>query len=366
MRAASVGVCHHGRLVSHRIDRKGSAGRLEVPIRPRLRSIELLPRSLMSFALQVVCSRCGKRFELSQWLNLCPCGSPLLVRYDLERAKTAFDRASFARRSASLWRYRELLPLQDDGNLISLGEGYTPLLAANRLSGGARLAKALDQGRRANPTGSFKARVAIDGYFRAKTTRRQKAGHPSAGNAGGAFAAYAARAGIEVLRLHAGRHADGESKRSRAVRREVTLVNGLINDCGRIVAREEKRRLVRSLDVQGAVPGRRQKDDGLGDRRAVRLAISGRDYLSHWRRHRPDRHVESLRRAGGNGLDRQARPRMVSVQARVARPRKGVFGRPDHCGAMEKRATVASGFRVPGAVGDFLILRRSARAAARQ
>ena len=83
----------------------------------------------MSFAREIVCSRCGKRFELSQWLNLCPCGSPLLVRYDLERAKTAFDRASFARRSASLWRYRELLPLQDDGNLISLGEGYTPLLA---------------------------------------------------------------------------------------------------------------------------------------------------------------------------------------------------------------------------------------------
>ena len=89
----------------------------------------------MSFATEIVCARCEKRFGLSQLLNLCPCGSPLLVRYDLKRAKDAFGKASLKNRVASLWRYRELLPLQDDANLVTLGEGFTPLLEAKRLGG---------------------------------------------------------------------------------------------------------------------------------------------------------------------------------------------------------------------------------------
>jgi threonine synthase len=87
----------------------------------------------MSFAQEVICARCGKRFGLSELLNLCPCGSPLLVRYDLKKAKMAFAKSSLPGRIASLWRYRELLPLQNDANLVSLGEGYTPLLDAKKL-----------------------------------------------------------------------------------------------------------------------------------------------------------------------------------------------------------------------------------------
>src|SRR5262245_32353983 len=90
--------------------------------------------SPMSFAREIVCARCQHRYGLSELLNLCTCGSPLLVRYDLEKAKNNLNIASLAGRVASLWRYRELLPLQDDANQISLGEGYTPLLDAKKLA----------------------------------------------------------------------------------------------------------------------------------------------------------------------------------------------------------------------------------------
>ena len=82
----------------------------------------------MSFAQEIVCSRCEKRFELSQLLNLCSCGAPLLVQYDIKKARAAVAKSALTGRVSSLWRYRELLPLQSDTNLVSLGEGYTPLL----------------------------------------------------------------------------------------------------------------------------------------------------------------------------------------------------------------------------------------------
>ena len=87
----------------------------------------------MSFAQQIVCARCQNCFALAELLNLCPCGSPLLVRYDIKAAKTAFAKSDLVGRVASLWRYRELLPLQNDANLVSLGEGWTPLLRAKKL-----------------------------------------------------------------------------------------------------------------------------------------------------------------------------------------------------------------------------------------
>ena len=151
----------------------------------------------MSFAQEIVCARCQKSFGLSELLNLCPCGSPLLVRYDLKNAKT-FDKSSLHDRIASLWRYRELLPLQNDANLVSLGEGWTPLLRAKKLGAELGLHQLWIKDEGQNPTGSFKDRGLALAISRAKELGVKKAAIPSAGNAGGSFAAYAARAGIEA------------------------------------------------------------------------------------------------------------------------------------------------------------------------
>jgi threonine synthase len=190
----------------------------------------------MSFAREITCARCGKRFELAQLLNLCECGSPLLVRYDLTKAKSVFSKSSLAGRCASLWRYREILPLKDDANLVSLGEGYTPLLNAKKLGGELGLRQLWIKDERQNPTGSFKDRGLSLAISRAKELGVKKAAIPSAGNAGGSFAAYAARAGIKA---HVFMPRDTPMANQIEVQQygaELRLVDGLIDDCGRLVA----------------------------------------------------------------------------------------------------------------------------------
>ncbi|MBM4298611.1 MAG: pyridoxal-phosphate dependent enzyme, partial [Deltaproteobacteria bacterium] len=188
----------------------------------------------MTFAQKIACPRCENRFLLSELLNLCPCGSPLLVRYDFAKAKTAFAKASLDGRVASLWRYRELLPLQDDVNLISLGEGFTPLLPAKKLGAEFGLRQLWIKDEAQNPTGSFKDRGLSLAISRARELGVKKAAIPSAGNAGGSFAAYAARAGIEA---HVFMPRDTPVANRIEVEQygaKLTLVDGLINDCGRI------------------------------------------------------------------------------------------------------------------------------------
>ena len=147
----------------------------------------------MSFAQEIVCARCQKRFAQSELLNLCPCGSPLLVRYDLRKTKTNFVKSSLEGRVASRWGYRELLPLQNDPNRVSLGEGFTPLLDAKVLGAELGLRQLWIKDEAQNPTGSFKDRGLSLAISRAKELGVKKAAIPSAGNAGGSFAAYAAR-----------------------------------------------------------------------------------------------------------------------------------------------------------------------------
>src|SRR5262245_55335337 len=114
--------------------------------------------SLKTFAQEIVCPRCDNRFPLSLLLNLCSCGSPLLVRYDLKAASAALGKSALQGRVSTLWRYRELLPLQDDTNLISLGEGFTPLFEAKTLGHEIGLERLWIKDEAQNPTGSFKDR----------------------------------------------------------------------------------------------------------------------------------------------------------------------------------------------------------------
>src|SRR5205823_1869377 len=189
----------------------------------------------MTLAQEIICPRCDHRFPLSRLLNLCTCGLPLLVHYDLKKASANFSISSLRGRVSSLWRYRELLPLRDDANLVSLGEGFTPLLPAKSLAGKLGLKRLWIKDEAQNPTGSYKDRGLSLAISRAKELGEKKAAIPSAGNAGGSLAAYAARARIEA---HVFMPRDTPIANQIAVQQygaRLTLVDGLINDCGRIV-----------------------------------------------------------------------------------------------------------------------------------
>jgi threonine synthase len=131
----------------------------------------------MSFAQEIVCPRCDKRFGLAELLNLCPCGSPLLVRYDLEKAQAALGKSDLQGRVASLWRYRELLPLQSETNLISIGEGYTPLLDAKNLAIELGIRQLWIKDEAQNPTGSLGPRP-VGGDLTSQRARCHQGGDP--------------------------------------------------------------------------------------------------------------------------------------------------------------------------------------------
>src|SRR5690242_12746528 len=191
---------------------------------------------MVTFAQEIVCPRCDRNFSLSDLLNLCVCGAPLLVRYDLKKAAATVTPNSFARRPATLWRYRELLPVRDNGNLISLGEGMTPLLAAKTLARDVGLTRLWIKDEAQNPTGSFKDRGISVAISRATELGVKKVAIPSAGNAGGSLAAYAARAGIEAHVFMPRDTPIANQLEARQYGADITLIDGLINDCGRMIA----------------------------------------------------------------------------------------------------------------------------------
>jgi threonine synthase len=313
----------------------------------------------MSFAQEIVCSRCEKQFGLSQLLNLCSCGAPLLVHYDIEKAKAGVAKSSLTGRVASVWRYRELLPLQSDTNLVSLGEGFTPLLEAKKLGGDLGLRQLWIKDEAQNPTGSFKDRGLSLAISRAKELGVKKAAIPSAGNAGGSFAAYAARAGIEAHVFMPRDTPIANQREAQQYGAELTLVDGLINDCGRMIA--EKKAIEGWFDVSTLKePYRVEGKKTIGYEIAEQL---------DW--HLPD--VIIYPTGGGTGLIGmwkafaeleelgwigKARPRMVSVQASGCAPIVKAFDEGKASAEpWQDGKTVASGLRVPQAVGDFLMLR---------
>jgi threonine synthase len=281
-----------------------------------------------------------------------------LVRYDLHKAKTVLVKSALVGRIASLWRYRELLPLQNDAHRVSLGEGYTPLLDAKRLAGELGLRQLWIKDEAQNPTGSFKDRGLSLAISRAKELGVKNAAIPSAGNAGGSFAAYAARAGIEA---HVFMPRDTPMANQIEVRQygaKLTLVDGLINDCGRMVA--ERKIAEGWFDVSTLKePYRVEGKKTMGYEIAEQLnwylpdviiypTGGGTGLIGMWKA------FAELEALGWIGA---ARPRMVSVQASGCAPIVKAFdegkaaAEPWYHGQ-----TIASGLRVPQAVGDFLML----------
>ena len=313
----------------------------------------------MTLAQEIICPRCDHRFPLSRLLNLCTCGSPLLVRYDLKKASANFSISSLQGRVSSLWRYRELLPLRDDANLVSLGEGFTPLLPAKSLAGELGLKRLWIKDEAQNPTGSFKDRGLSLAISRAKELGVKKAAIPSAGNAGGSLAAYAARAGIEA---HVFMPRDTPIANQIEVQQygaRLTLVDGLIHDCGRII--NERKTAEGWFDISTLKePYRVEGKKTMGYEIAEQLNWTlpdviiyptggGTGLIGMWKA------FQEMEELGWIG---SKRPRMVSVQASGCAPIVKAFGEGRETAEPWQNAkTVASGLRVPQAVADFLMLR---------
>jgi len=313
----------------------------------------------MTFAQAIHCPRCGNDFPLSMLLNLCACGSPLLVRYDLKAASAACTKTALRGRGSTLWRYRELLPLQNDANLISLGEGFTPLISANTLARELGLERLWIKDEARNPTGSFKDRGLSVAISRAKELGIKKVAIPSAGNAGGSLSAYAARAAIEAFVFMPKDTPAANQIEASQYGAHLTLVDGLINDCGRLIA--ERKAQEGWFDVSTLKePYRVEGKKTMGYEIAEQLNWTVPDVIIY-----PT--------GGGTGLigmwkafDEMdelgwipnKRPRMVAVQASGCAPIVKAFDEGKATADPWPQAeTVASGLRVPHAIADCLILR---------
>ncbi|WP_329107861.1 threonine synthase [Micromonospora sp. NBC_01699] len=182
------------------------------------------------------CPRCGETAEADRPQNLCSCGSPLLARYDLDAVAAAVKPTEIAGRPADLWRYRELLPVADDANVTTLGEGWTPMVKAPRYGAGIGLPGLLIKDEGLIPTGSFKARGAAVGVSRARELGIRRVAMPTNGNAGAAWATYAARAGMGATIAMPVAAPTITRREVIAAGGDLHLIDGLINDAGRYIA----------------------------------------------------------------------------------------------------------------------------------
>src|ERR1700738_1783939 len=183
--------------------------------------------------MELECSECGKKYDAGIEQHLCACGRPLLVRYDLQRAAATLTLENLSKRAPTLWRYREVLP---PGDPVTLGEGMTPLVYAHRLRSAMGLRRLYVKDEGLNPTGSFKARGMTAAVTRAKQLGAKMLAAPTAGNAGGALAAYAAAAGLAAVIVMPSDTPVANVMECRAFGAKVIQIDGLISDCGKYVA----------------------------------------------------------------------------------------------------------------------------------
>ncbi len=312
----------------------------------------------MSFLRDLECARCGQSHDASRPQNLCrACASPLLARYDLKAISQAVSPSALQRRPWSMWRYQEFLPL--DEAPISLGENVTPIMTLPRLGTAMGIPHLFVKDEGLLPTGTFKARGAAVGISRAAELEIPKVALPTAGNAGGAWAAYGARAGIEVL-VAMPRDAPAlNQKECAAAGARCLFVDGLISDAAKIIA--EACRVEGYVDV-----GTLREPYRIEGKKTLGLEIAEQ---FDW--HPPE--VIVYPTGGGVGLIgmwkafaelallgwlRGPLPRLVAAQAAGCAPVVEAFeAHWDECKPWAAAETIASGLRVPRPLGDFLILR---------
>ena len=316
--------------------------------------------NLPTFVTHLECGLTGERYEADRLHGLSKAGRPLLVRYDLPAIRRALTKDRLAERPQTLWRYREMLPVRRPENIVSLGEIVTPLVPLPRIA--ARLAKGgeilvKDEGRL--PTGSFKARGLVMAVSMAKELGVTAMAMPTNGNAGSAMAAYCARAGIKAYVFCPDDTPEVNVREIALQGAEVFLVDGLIDDCGRLVAEGEKEAgwfncstLREPYRIEGKKTMGLELAEQLGwDMPDVIFYPTGggTGIIGMWKA------FDELERLGWIG---PKRPRMVVVQAAGCAPMvKAWEDGVEHAPRWQDAHTFAAGIRVPQAVGDFLILR---------
>ncbi len=309
--------------------------------------------------IHLACTLCGKVHDASVPQNVSTCCSkPLFAVYDLAAAAKTMTKESIRTRVKSLWRYREVLPVKDEANIVTLGEGFTPLLPAPRLGAKHGMKKLFIKDEAQNPTGSFKARGMTAAVSMAKQYGLKKLAVPSAGNAAGALAAYAARAGMEAHIFMPKDTPKANIIECEQMGANVTLINGLITDCGAEVA---KRKTAEGwFDVSTLKePYRAEGKKTLGYELAEQFnwtlpdAIlyptgGGTGLIGMWKA------FDEMEQMGWIG---KKRPKMFTVQADGCQPIVRAFETGEKFAAEHLGAhTKASGLRVPKAIGDFLML----------
>jgi threonine synthase len=320
----------------------------------------------VSFLTHLECSRgperpqCDATYDANELHSVCEeCGKPLLCRYDLEPLAQCKLREEITSRSGGMWRFREVLPVSDESNIATFGEGQTPLLHVPRLGADIGVPNLYIKDESPIATGTFKARGMAAAVSRAKELGVTKAAVPTAGNAGGALAAYGARAGMDVLILMPSDAPDINRLECEVAGAEVVLIDGLISDCAKALA--ERKEAEGWFDLSTLKEPYRLEGK----------KIMGYELAEHFDWELPD--VVIYPTGGGTGLIGMwkafaemeligwisgKRPRMVTVQSTGCAPIVRAFEQgAESAEPWQDAATVAAGLRVPGAIADFLMLR---------
>ncbi len=312
----------------------------------------------MTTVTHLECSVTGQRYEAGRVWNLSESGYPLLVRYDLEAARQGWNREWIASGPSSMWRYAPVLPVRNPQSIVSLGEGLTPLLRSSRMAGqlGCRDLWIKDEG--VNPTASFKARGLSCAISMAKELGITRVAIPSAGNAASALAAYAAAAGMEAHIFMPRDVPQANFIECKAFGAHVTLVEGLISDCAKIVAERKDREGwfdVSTLKEPYRIEGKKTMGYELAEQLGWKLPDvifyptgGGVGIIGMWKA------FAEMEALGWIGSER---PKMIAVQAAGCQPVVRAFETgAERSEFWQNAATVSSGLRVPKPLGDFLIL----------
>jgi len=305
------------------------------------------------------CSKCDQRYNIDDVHTLCKCGGPLLVDYDYKKVAKILNPEIVRSRPSNMWKYKEVLPVKDEANIVTLGEGGTPLLKAQKIGDDLGLENLYFKDETANPTGSFKARGLGMAVSRAKELGLERLIIPTAGNAGSAVAAYAARAGLKCMIIMpkdvpAPFLVDGAYHGA-----EIELVEGTIKDCDARVAEKVKSEgwfAVATLKEPYRIEGKKTMGYELAEQFGYDLPEviiyptgGGTGLIGMWKA------FDEMEKMGWIG---SKRPKMISVQAEGCAPIPKAFDEgKESAEEWPDPHTVAAGLRVPGAIGDFLMLR---------
>lgn len=316
-------------------------------------------RVMKSFLDHLQCTACGCQFSPDEVRTVCSkCGKALFARYDLTVARKSIRR-KFTGRPATMWRYRELMPVRNEANVISLGEGMTPLLDARRLGRTHGFDRLFIKDEGLNPTGSFKARGMSAAVSRARELGVRKVAAPSAGNAAGALAAYGAAAGIDVSVFMPADAPEINKVESSVCGARVYLVDGLINDAAKILQQAGPQHGwldLSTLKEPYRIEGKKTMRFELAEQFDWHLPDviiyptgGGTGMIGMWKA------FDELEQLGWIGKER---PRMISVQAAGCAPIVRAWQeRKSESQAWQDAHTIAAGLRVPRAFADYLILR---------